>query len=132
MKIVFDTNIYLAAIKKGSYAWQQLQRTRPEGPYQLYISPNIIIEIQEKLEQKFHWNRSESASYIEAILMYANLVQPHRKVEGVLKDEDDHIILECALEARAETIVTADRDLLRLKEFQGITIIHPTMLQYLM
>lgn len=49
---------------------------------------------------------------------------------SVLKDPADHIILECALAARAHTIVTADRELLRLREFEGIAIIDPTMLQY--
>jgi uncharacterized protein len=131
MNIVFDTNVYLAAIKKDSYAWQQLKRARPDGPYQSYISPDIILKIREKLEQKFHWDRSQSASYIEAVLVYATLVQPHEKISSVLSDDDDHIILECALEAHAEVIVTADRGLLKLKEFRGTTIIHPTTLQYL-
>src|SRR5580700_6272818 len=131
MKIVFDTNVYLAAIKKDSYSWQHLKRARPNGPYQLYISPDIVIEVQEKLEQKFRWSRVASANYIEAILMYANLVHPHEKVTNILHDEDDHIILECALEVHAEAIITADKGLLKLKEFRGTTIIHPRMLQYL-
>lgn len=131
MKIVFDTNVYLAAIKKDSYAWQQLRRARPNGPYQLYISPDIVLEIREKLEQKFHWSRAETANYIETLLMYATLVHPRQKVTNVLQDEDDHIILECALEVSAEAIVTADKGLLKLKDFQGTVIIHPRMLQYL-
>jgi predicted nucleic acid-binding protein len=65
------------------------------------------------------------------IMNYATLVQPKQKIHGILKDTDDHIILECALEAGADMIVSADRELLRLKDFQGIKIIHPTMLQYL-
>lgn len=131
MKIVFDTNVYIAAIKKDSYSWDQLRRSRPNGPYQLYISPDIILEIRDKLENKFHWARADSARYIETILMYAIQVQPKQKIDNVLQDEDDHIILECALEVKAEVIVTADRGLLKLKEFQGTSIIHPAMLQYL-
>jgi len=131
MKIVFDTNVYIAAIKKDSYAWEQLKRSRPNGPYQLFISPDIILEIRDKLEDKFHWPRAESAKYIDNILRFAIQVQPKQKVDNILQDKDDHIILECALEAKAEVIVTADRGLLRLKEFHGTTIIHPTMLQYL-
>ncbi len=131
MKIVFDTNVYIAAIKKNSYSWEQLKRSRPNGPYRLYISPEIILEVRDKLESKFHWDRAESAKYVETILMYAILVQPKQKVTNILKDQDDHIILECSLEAKAEAIATADRELLRLKEFRGATIIHPTMLQYL-
>lgn len=130
-KTVFDTNVYLAASKKNSYARVQLQRARPNGPYQLYVSPEIILEIRRKLESKFGYTHQESGSFIEMIMLYATLVQPKQKVNGVLDDADDHIILECALEANAKMIVSADRGLLKLKEFHGITIIHPTMLQYL-
>lgn len=130
MKIVFDTNVYLAAVKKDSYSWEQLRRSGPNGPYQLYISPEIILEIRDKLENKFNFTHAQSANYIETILMYAKQVQPKQRVSKILKDKDDHIILECALEVKAEAVVTADRALLRLKEFRGTSIMHPTMLQY--
>ena len=131
MRIVFDTNVYLAAIKKDSYSYLQLIRSRPNGPYQLYISPDIIIEIREKLETKFNWSKAESARYIETILMYAIIVHPHEKISGILNDIDDHIILECALESKAISIITADKGLLKLKNYRGISIIHPSILQYL-
>lgn len=131
IRTVFDTNVYLAAIKKGSYASVQLQRARPNGPYQLFISPEIIIEIRRKLESKFDYSTKDSAAFVEMIMRYATLVHSKQKIRGVLKDVDDHIILECALEANASMIVTTDRGLLRLKEFHGISIVHPTMLQYL-
>ncbi len=131
MKIVFDTNVYLAAVKKGSYSYLQLIRSRPNGPYQLYISPDIVLEIREKLETKFNFSRAESAHYLEIILMYAKLVHPKEKITGILSDEKDHIILECAVEAKAASIVTADKELLQLKEFREITIIHTSLLQYL-
>jgi uncharacterized protein len=132
MKIVFDTNVYLAAIKKkGGYASTQLKRAQPTGSYQLFISPEIILEVRHKLELKFNYSTEESANFITTVLGYATLVQPRHKVSNILKDADDHIILECALEANADAIVTADRGLLRLKEFRTIAIIRPTMLQYL-
>jgi uncharacterized protein len=130
MKLVFDSNVYLAAIKEG-YAWTQLQRSGPNGPYQVYISLEIITEIREKLEGRFEWLRAKSAEFIEKLLLYAELIHPRRRVSGVPKDADDHIILECALEAKAEAIVTADRGLLKLKRFEDIAIVHPTMLQCL-
>lgn len=131
MKIVCDTNVYLAAAKSHSYARTQLKRSQPGGPYQLYISPEIILEVREKLEGKLSYLAVDSADFIEMILRYAKLIQPTRRVRGVLQDADDHIILECALQAKAHAIVSADKGLLRLKQFEGIPIIHPTMLQYL-
>ena len=41
----------------------------------------------------------------------------------VLEDIPDNRILECALEAAADLIVTGDRHLLRLKMFQDAAII---------
>lgn len=130
IKIVFDTNVYLAACKRNSYAATHLKRSMPNGPYQLFISPEIIVELRRKLETKFHYSTADSAEFIEMILQYAKLVQPKQKVEHILNDVDDHIILECALEAKAELIVTADRGLLKLKRFQATRIIHPSLLKY--
>lgn len=131
IKIVSDTNVYLAASKKASYARIHLQRAQPNGPYALFISPEIILEIRRRLELKFDYTPKESAIFVDMIMTYATLVQPKQRVADILRDADDHIILECALEAKAQVIVTADRELLRLKEFRGTTIIHPTMLQYM-
>lgn len=131
MKAVFDSNVYLAASKKNSYCRTQMQRAQPNGPYQLYISPEIILEIRRKLEAKFGYSTADSAKFINMVLRYASLIQPRHKITGVLTDTDDHIILECALEAKADIIVSADRGLLKLKAFKGSAIIHPTVLQYL-
>ncbi len=130
IKIVFDTNVYLAATKSGSYARVQLKRSQPNGPYQLFISPEIIIEVRSKLELKFGYSVSESSEFVEMILKYATLVLPKQKIQNVLSDVDDHKILECALEAKAEIIITADKGLLKLKDYQGIKMAHPAMLKY--
>ncbi len=130
IKIVFDTNAYLAALKRDSYASIHLKRSQPNGPYLLFISPEIIIEIRAKLEDKFGYSVSESADFVEMVLKYAVLVQPRRRLKAVLRDKDDHKILECALQAEADIIITADRGMLRLKEFENIKIVHPSMLKY--
>ena len=131
IKVVFDTNVYLAAAKKSSYARVHLQRAQPNGVYNLFISPEIVLEIRRKLETKFGYTTVDSASFVNMVMDYAKLVNPKQKIQGVLEDTDDHIILECAVEVGAHIIVTADRGLLKLKEYQGVQIIHPTMLQYL-
>lgn len=42
---------------------------------------------------------------------------------AVLRDAPDNRILECAVEAGADLVVTGDRHLLSLRKFQGIPII---------
>lgn len=130
IKVVFDTNVYLAAIQPNSYARLQLKRCQPNGPYRPYISPEVIIEIRRKLETKFGYPAKNSAEFIDMVLRYAALIQPRQRVTGVLRDSDDHKILECALEAKADLPITADRQLLRLKQFNTTRIGHPSMLKY--
>ncbi len=58
------------------------------------------------------------------------IVTPKIKL-SIVRDPDDDKILECAQEAAADLIVSFDKDLLSLKEYEGIKIIHPTKLQYM-
>ena len=44
-------------------------------------------------------------------------------VRAVMADSDDDRILECAVEGKADLIVSNDRHLLQLKEYAGIPIV---------
>ena len=52
----------------------------------------------------------------------AEIVQPHSVITRC-RDETDNRVLECALDSRADWIVTGDSDLLDLKDFQGLKIV---------
>ena len=52
----------------------------------------------------------------------ATILRPSRKV-AVLEDVPDTRILECAVTARADLVVTGDHHLLTIKEFEGIPIV---------
>jgi predicted nucleic acid-binding protein len=50
-------------------------------------------------------------------------------LSGVCRDPKDDFILECAVLGNADVIVTGDKDLLALGEYEGIRIVTPR--QYL-
>jgi len=50
-------------------------------------------------------------------------------LSGVCRDPNDDFILECALTAHSDMIITGDKDLLSLKSFGAIQIVTPR--QYL-
>lgn len=133
LKVVFDTNIYnMAAGMPGGYIdyWLDLVKP-PQNKFQLFTSPSILAEIQEKLEHKLKFVRSLAVEYIETIKDIVIVVNPSMVLNEVPTDPDDNRILECALEAHADIIVTADKDLLRLKTFKNIQIFHPSNLKYI-
>ena len=53
-------------------------------------------------------------------------MHPKRKVTIIKYKDDDNRILECALEGKAQYIISGDRKhLLPLKEYQGTKILSP-------
>lgn len=133
LKVVFDTNIYvMAAGMPGGYIdyWLDLAKP-PNHKFKLFASPSILAEVQEKLEYKLQFERPLAVEYIEAITEIITVVNPGLKLDEIPANPDDNRILECAVEARADIIVSADKDLLRLKTFKDIQIFHPSNLKYI-
>lgn len=131
LKLVPDTGFYIAATLKNGYARSYLLGKGPKFlSYQLFSSEAILLEVQEKLEVKFGFDRATAVQAMRDIHRVVQTVYPSRKVDTV-RDPDDNKVLECALEARADVVVAFDQDLLVLKDFEGVKIVHPSMLRYL-
>ncbi len=58
--------------------------------------------------------------------MNASQVRPTQKVFMVEEDPEDNKFLECALEGKADYLITSDRHLLELGEFAVTKICKPT------
>ena len=122
LKVVFDTNIYISAIIFGGNPRQCLELAR-KGEIELFTSRAILLELANKLRVKFLWSDSEIREVIEGIGQFAGLVSPKQRLD-LIKDEPDNRILECALEAKADYIVSGDKkDLLSINKFKSIKII---------
>ena len=121
MRAVFDTNIYVSAFAiPGGRAEAALLKA-VEGEAQLVISKPIIHELLGVLARKFGRDAEELARIAVFLAELADVVQPRRKIE-VLSDDADNRILECAIAGRADVIVTGDRTLLELREYQAVRI----------
>jgi len=132
LRLVLDTNIYIAAaLKRGGYADQWLEAADSDRRFNIYVSEAILSELVGKLRDKFEYPQTAIDDFADHIRELALLVEPSREIDAVPNDPADNRILECAVEARADLIVSADPDLYRqLKEFEGIRIIHPSHLRY--
>lgn len=133
LRTVFDSNIYVAAaLRPGQYADRWLDvATLPGSGLKLFVSSQILGEVQRKLADRFGFAEPEVKRFIARIGVAANVVNPKVKLAVVPSDTDDNIIIECAVEARAHLIVTADTDLLKLGQYQGIGITHPRDLKHI-
>lgn len=129
MRIVFDTNIFIAAALKGQLA-ENLIDLAVEGEIVLLTSQDILDELREKLLSKFDRSEGIVDFFIGKIKKVSELIEITNSILAVKRDPDDNKILECAVSGKADLIVSADQDLIKLKTFQGIAIVHPKTLSY--
>lgn len=122
MRVVFDTNIFISAFAiPGGMAEKAVLRII-EGRDELVISSAIIKETLSVLSLKFGRDR-EALSHVAVILSdMGEWVEPKQTVR-VLKDDPDNRILECASFGKADIIVTGDKEMLRLGEFNQVKIL---------
>ncbi|MBI4502612.1 MAG: putative toxin-antitoxin system toxin component, PIN family [Gemmatimonadetes bacterium] len=119
---MFDSNIYVSALTlPGGRADAAIQKVI-SGEVQLAISKAIVGEVLGVLADKFDRNVEELARVAVFLADLAEVVTPRSTVD-VLADEPDNRVLECARAGRAGVIVTGDRRILALGEFEGITIL---------
>lgn len=90
-----------------------------EGRDALILSKPIILETLSVLSRKFGKDKEELARVAVFLSGIAQLVDPKRKVR-ILSEEPDNRILECALEGKANAIVTGDHAILTLERYEGI------------
>jgi predicted nucleic acid-binding protein len=79
----------------------------------------------ERLRQEYP--RRACAGWAEALTDAAILVFPNERAGGATPDPGDEKVLECALAAEADVIVTGDkRHLLPLRRFRDVDIVSPS------
>ncbi len=123
MIVVLDSNVWVSALEFGGKPGTAL--THALTVDQLAISDFIEEEVVRVLTEKFHREPAALRATLEELLRTAARVRIHGAVAGVCRDPNDNAILETALAAQADLLVAGDRDLLKVRSFQGIAIVTP-------
>ena len=127
-KIVLDTNIIISAIIFGGKPRDVLEAAI-KGKIRLCISEEILNELNRVLKRpKFGFPPKIIQSITNELLLTTELIVPSRKIIVIESDPTDNMILECAVEANADYIITGDSHLLELGSFGNIKIITPVQL----
>ena len=124
MRAVADTNVYISALNFGGTAEEVLALGRAEV-VELFVSSAILKEIEGVLIRKFQWSAKRARQAIAAIQEFAQLVRPKETIHLITEDEPDNRILECALEAQADVVITGDKHLRQLETFRDVLIVSP-------
>lgn len=129
VRAVVDTNVFVSGATGSSSPAEVLDSWR-EGHYVLVTSESIIEEIAEVLRRpkirKFTGlAERDIKGIINSLETRAFVVAGEIEVDLVEDDPEDNKFLACAIEGLADYIVTGDKHLLSIVEYQGIEVVKP-------
>jgi putative PIN family toxin of toxin-antitoxin system len=124
-RVVIDTNVFVSGLNFAGKPGEILELLI-KGDIEVFISPFILLEIERILRERFEWGEGNIHRVLNRIKRQTILVQPKLKFTVIKRNDDDNRILECAIEGKAQYLISGDRKhLLPLKEYQGIKILPP-------
>ena len=120
MRVLFDTNVLVTILirREGILRF----KTQLEGHDLTHITSRYIISEVEYTLPKLQLTKPRTRAAARLLAKYSTIVKPKR-IDEVVRDPNDDAILAAAVEGSADYLVSTDKDLLILKEHQGIRII---------
>ncbi len=127
MRAVLDTNVVVSGFLWGGVPRQLLLATR-EKKLHAFTSTTLLLELSDILgRSKFTHKLTHAQLSIDQLVEYysilATVVHPIAILPTIIDDPDDDHVLACAIAAQVDLIVSGDRHLLELEEYQGIRIV---------
>lgn len=117
IRVVLDTCVLFAALRSSRGASFKILDSLPCPRFQIVISVPVFLEYEEVLLRPGQFP-DISPPEIEAFLDFIAKIAEHQKIDflwrSVLRDPDDDFILELAIAAQADAIITHN-----LADFSG-------------
>ena len=129
LHVVLDSVVAVSAFLTEGLTSALLSQCREN--VNLYTSAEILQEIRQVLLNKPHIrNRyTYSSESVEAFIDYlkaiSTIVTQLPEIRVIERDPKDDMIIACAVAASADYIISRDRDLLDLGNYQQIQIVSP-------
>ncbi len=128
-RITVDTNVLISASFWHGASEKIIDKVENKE-LTLVLSKGILEEYHKVLEydeikEKIKEKDLEMKQALLRIGIIAEIIEVKSKIDLIKEDPDDNKIVECALDGKADYIITKDDHLLKHKEYKGIKIINP-------
>ena len=130
-RIVLDTDVIIAAMRSPSGASAALLRATDQRQIQILVSVAMALEYEAKCTMPEHFraagiSRLDAVNFVDAILFLAEPISQRFVWRPQLRDPDDEMVLETAINGQASAIVTFNlRDFGQAPYRFGIEVLQP-------
>jgi putative PIN family toxin of toxin-antitoxin system len=126
-KVVFDTNVWISIFMEKHL---RNEFTKVKQDLTIHVSEDIGLEITKVLHypqvaEILRKTDIGEKDVLRILAVNTKKVEPKLKLQLIKEDPEDNKILECALAAGAEIIVSGDKHLLNLGKFKKTKVLTP-------
>ena len=125
MKVFFDTNVYVAEALLGEAAVRMFDAT-VQANWRIHLCRQILDEIEQVLVEQLGIPRRLAALTQAWAVRRAILTEPGTSPHNVPDDPKDSPILQAAIAAGVDYLVTNDQHLLSLHPYESLQILSMT------
>jgi len=131
LRAVIDTNLFISGLFAKDSLSAQLQDLWISQEFELVTSVEIIKEISRvlnypRIQERFKPREENIRRFFHLIFRKAFISKDIYQTDKIVDDPTDNKFLACALEKKADYIVSRDPHLRNLKHYHGIQIVDAT------
>ena len=126
LRVVCDTNVLLSMLGFPGGRLDALWEIIQDGRIDLFLSEFIREELARNLRKKVRLSSGDIAELLRVLADHSQSANPKEEIHVIHEKDADNRILECAVEAKAQVLVTGNfKHIVPLKSFRGIEILTP-------
>ena len=126
MRVILDTNVFVSGIFwEGNFCSQIIDKWKNKK-FELVSTMDILEEFVETLKNfKIQMPDKMIEEWKNLIIENSVIIKQKIKLNAIKDDPNDNKFLEAGISGNADLIISQDKHLLKLKEYQGIKIVSP-------
>ncbi|MHB8487557.1 MAG: putative toxin-antitoxin system toxin component, PIN family [Candidatus Acidiferrales bacterium] len=124
LRVVLDTNVVVSALLRPKGAPAAILDSATSRQFRCFVSESLLEEYSEVIARDYlGLDQHRTARFMKDLRKIAMLVVPREKLV-IARDPDDNQVMECAIEAEADFVVTGNvRDF--PLQFHGVRVVTP-------
>ncbi len=128
-RAVLDTNVLVSGVITPRGVPRRILEAWHAGRFTLLTSEAIVAEVSRvlryaRIRERYGVTEDDALAVADSLTVDAEVVAGLYEVQRSA-DPDDDMFLACALEGRAEYVVSGDRHLLEIGSYHGVVIVTP-------